>query len=60
MVLSLLLTSLLKRFPLQNFLAKWLQLVGCLQRLVSWPHNLQPDLLPRLRLRLELVTSCNA
>jgi hypothetical protein len=51
---------LLKPFQCQKCLAKWLQLVGCLQRLVSWRHNLRLDLLPRLRLQLEVVTSSNA
>jgi hypothetical protein len=51
---------LLKPFQCQKCLAKWLQLVAFLQKLSNWPHNLRPDLLPRLRLQLEVVTSSNA
>jgi len=51
---------LLKPFQCQKCLAKWLQRVVFRQKLVSWRHNLRPDLLPRLRLQLEAVISCNA
>jgi hypothetical protein len=60
MGLSRCLTSQLGHHQFQSFLAKWLQLGAFLQKLSSWLLNLRPDLLPRLRLQLEVVTSCNA
>jgi hypothetical protein len=35
-------------------------LVAFLQKLSNWLLNLRPDLLPRLRLQLEVVTFFNA
>jgi hypothetical protein len=60
MGLSRCLTSQLYRHQCQKCLAKWLQLVAFLQKLSNWLLNLRPDLLPRLRLQLEVVTSSNA